>query len=206
MQTIQTYTLEVSGAMACFTRPEMKVERVSYEVITPSAARAIFEAIYWKPQIRWRVRRIEVLNPIRYTHIRRSEVASMAHTRKDYIVASDHRQLRSSLLLRDVRYRLTAEMEVLGERLREDEKAGKHFAVFRRRALRGQCFTQPYLGCREFVSDWRLADDNAPVKAISRSCDLGMMLFDMDFSDREHPQPRFFRAVMNNGIINLPRL
>lgn len=202
------YTLEVSGRMACFTRPEMKVERVSYEVITPSAARAIFEAIYWKPQIRWRVVKIEVLNPIAFTHVRRCEVTSMVSTKKEHIIAENHRQLRSSLVLRDVAYRLTAQMEVLPtlSNIEVDNTPEKHFAIFERRASRGQCFTQPYLGCREFAADWRLVDENESAAPIAESKDLGMMLYDMDFSNPENPTPKFFRALMNNGTINLPVL
>ena len=208
MQTIRTYILEVIGSFACFTRPEMKVERVSYEVITPSAARAIFEAIYWKPQIRWRVLQIDVLNPIVFTHIRRCEVASMASSKKEYIITENHRQLRSSLVLRNVSYRLTAQMEIFPnfsniEVLNTPEK---HAAIFERRASRGQCFTQPYLGCREFSANWRLVDERETFAPIAQSKDLGMMLYDMDFSNPENPQPKFFRAVMNNGTINLPML
>ena len=208
MPITNIYTLEVNGKLACFTRPEMKVERVSYEVITPSAARAIFEAIYWKPQIRWRVLQIDVLNPISFTHIRRCEVASMASTKKDHIIAENHRQLRSSLVLRDVAYRLTAQMEVLPNfsNIEVMNTSEKHAAIFERRASRGQCFTQPYLGCREFSANWRLVDECETFAPIAQSKDLGMMLYDMDFSNPENPQPKFFRAVMNNGTINLPML
>lgn len=203
----KNFTLEVSGALACFTRPEMKVERVSYEVITPSAARAIFEAIYWKPKIRWRVAQIDVLSPIAFTHIRRCEVALMANTKKEHIIAENYRQLRSSLVLRDVSYRLTAQMEMLPDKHPENETPEKHVAIFERRASKGQCFTQPYLGCREFSANWRwVREEEEPASPIAESKDLGMMLYDMDFSDMDNPRPQFFRAVMNNGTINLPRL
>lgn len=204
----KTYTIEAGGRMACFTRPEMKVERVSYEVITPSAARAIFEAIYWKPEIRWRVLQIDVLSPIAFTHIRRCEVASMASTKKEHIIAENHRQLRSSLVLRDVCYRLTAQMEVLptSSNIEALNTPKKHFAIFERRASRGQCFTQPYLGCREFSANWTLVDDSESYTPIAESRDLGMILYDMDFSNPENPTPKFFRALMNNGTINLPVL
>lgn len=208
MITTRQYTLEVSGRMACFTRPEMKVERVSYEVITPSAMRAIFEAIYWKPQIRWQAQRIDVLKPIAFTHVRRCEVASMASTKKDHIITDNYRQLRSSLVLRDVAYRLTAEMEVLPgwTNVETDNTPEKHFAIFERRASRGQCFTQPYLGCREFSADWRLVGNDEPCTPIEESRDLGMMLYDLDFCETDNPRPKFFRAVMNNGTINIPNL
>lgn len=209
MGLVHTYTLEVSGSFACFTRPEMKVERVSYEVITPSAARAVFEAIYWKPQIRWKVVQIVVLRPIVFTHIRRCEVAAMANTKKPHIIAEKNRQLRSSLLLRDVCYRITAQMELkVGMMNVEvgDNTAEKHSAIFERRASRGQCFTQPYLGCQEFSADWRwIANDDAYIP-IADSRDLGIMLHDIDFSNPESPEPTFFNAVMNHGIIEIPRL
>ncbi len=127
------YVIEVWGALACFTRPEFKVERVSYECITPSAVRAIFEAIYWSPEMRWEVQTIEVLNPIAFTHVQRTEVATLANNRKSEIIASENRTLRSSMLLRDVHYRLTAELVTLYG----DER--KHNAIFTRRATKGQC-------------------------------------------------------------------
>lgn len=202
MNHIKKYMLEVAAPMACFTRPEMKVERVSYEVITPSAARAIFEAVYWKPQIRWRILRIEVLKPIAFTNIRRNEVALMASTKKKHIITSNGRQLRNSLVLRDVGYRLTAEMEVLSGKLTDEEIPEKHFAIFERRASKGQCFTHPYLGCREFSADWKPVKDK-PCSPIKESKDLGIMLYDMDFSDSLNPRPIFFRAIMDHGVINL---
>lgn len=213
----RVYTLEVSGALACFTRPEMKVERVSYGVITPSAARAIFESIYWKPQIRWRIVRIEVMKPIAFHHIQRCEVAAMAHNKKNHIIASDYRQLRSSLLLRDVSYRLTAQMEVLQQasNIELENTSAKHCAIFERRASRGQCFTQPYLGCREFSANWKWVQESENMaiwensdchKPIPETRDFGVMLYDIDFSDSENPQPVFFNAVMSDGVINIPHL
>ncbi len=191
----QSYQLEISGRLACFTRPEFKVERFSYEVITPSAARAIFEAIYWRPPIRWVIKEIEVLNPISFTHFKRCETAAEAHTGKTEIIAERCRQLRSSVVLRDVKYRIRAEL------IAYDGEQEKHCAMFRRRAMKGQCFTQPYLGCREFACDWRLVRDGDELQPpIAVTKDLGRMLYDMDF---ESNKPIFFDAKMINGMITL---
>ncbi len=195
---MNSFVLEISGALALFTRPEFKVERVSYEVITPSACRAIFEAIYWKPEMMWRVKEIEVLNSISFTHFQRCETAAMANVNKGEIIAQRCRQLRSSVVLRDAKYRVTAEIVAF------DGEQQRHNATFARRARRGQCFTQPYLGCREFAADWLLVDDKeAREKPINESRDLGDMLFDMDFSNPKAPRPIFFRAKMIDGVITL---
>ncbi|MFI3317515.1 MAG: type I-C CRISPR-associated protein Cas5c [Rikenellaceae bacterium] len=187
--------LEICGEWACFTRPEFKVERMSYEVITPSACRAIFEAVYWRPQMQWRIKEIAVLSPISFVHFKRCETAAVAHTAKSEIVADRCRQLRSSVVLRDVKYRITAEL------IAYDGKQDKHNAMFRRRAIKGQCFTQPYLGCREFACDWRLIEDNEELQPpIAETKDLGTMLYDMDFKNRK---PIFFDAKMINGVITL---
>ncbi len=215
-----TYCLEVRGDFACFTRPEMKVERVSYDVITPSAARAVFEAILWKPAITWRIAKIEVLNPIRWINLRRNEVGSIASPGKDGIVIEDERQQRAGLFLRDVAYRLHASFELdrdpskhrgqfshLSRFGGEDGNTpAKFHEMFLRRAAKGQCINQPYLGCREFACDFRLVADSAADPApIAESRDLGWMLHDMDFSNLKDPQPKFFRAVMENGVIELDR-
>ncbi|MFI3293674.1 MAG: type I-C CRISPR-associated protein Cas5c [Rikenellaceae bacterium] len=189
------YIIEVSGELALFTRPEFKVERMSYEVITPSAARAIFEAIYWRPQMRWEIKEIAVLNPISFTHFKRCETAAVAHPAKTEIVADRTRQLRSSVVLRDVKYRISAEL------IAYDGKQDKHNAMFKRRAMKGQCFTQPYLGCREFACDWRLIAEGEELQPpIAKTKDLGTMLYDVDF---ENQKPIFFRAEMINGVITL---
>lgn len=216
------FCLEVSGPWACFTRPELKVERVSYDVITPSAARSIFEAIFWKPAIHWQVTRIEVLNPIRWTSIRRNEVGSVSKTP---VVIEEKRQQRNSLILKDVRYRLHARMVFIPLRdrkipdtknpgidaeeaslLHQDENPGKYNAIFLRRASKGQCFTQPYLGCREFSADWHLAQDGEQLdQPIDETRDFGIMLYDMDFSDHSgKAEPMFYRARMEHGIIEVP--
>ena len=226
----KTFCLDVKGDFACFTRPEMKVERVSYDVITPSAVRAIFSAIFWKPAIKWNVKKIEVLSPIKWISVRRNEVGVVAV--KNPIMIEDSRQQRAGLFLRDVHYRIYAEMEFISinkrpkvlneipeslvsdeerQEIRKDENPGKYHAMFERRAKKGQCFNQPYLGCREFSCEFKFVDN--PEKAaeefpaIPESRDLGFMLYDMDF---EHPNPdgsinpAFFRATIENGIVNVP--
>ena len=220
------FCLEVSGPYACFTRPEMKVERVSYDVITPSAARAVFDAILWKPAIFWRVTRIEVLAPIRWVSVRRNEVGAVASTRKSHIFIEDDRQQRAGLFLRDVKYRLFAEFEFIPsekrgkvynpipeylhdveelEIVRQDEKPAKYAAMFERRARKGQCFNQPYLGCREFSAQFRLVNPVAePATAISETRDLGWMLYDLDYSNPVDPKPFFFRPKMENGVFRVP--
>lgn len=206
-------TVEASGSFACFTRPEMKVERVSYDVITPSAARAIFEAILWKPAIRWQIRRIEVLQPIRWINLRRNEVGAVVSTRNVQqameggtgalaLYVEDERQQRAGLFLRDVAYRLYAELIVVNGEPRQ-----KYEEMFLRRAAKGQCVNQPYFGCREFAADVRLVTADTPQPSpIAESRDLGWMLHDLDFADPGSPQPRFFRADMHLGVIEVPEL
>lgn len=204
---MQTFCLEVTGDFACFTRPEMKVERVSYDVITPSAARAVFESILWKPAIRWHIRKIEVLKPIRWINLRRNEVAvkATANHRGDdtgmYI--EDHRQQRAGLFLRDVCYRLHAKFEVID--YKPENNPIKFAEMFRRRASKGQCFNQPYLGTREFSCDFRLVEaETASVQPLAETRELGWMLYDMDFLDATNPMPRFFQAKMQDGVIHVP--
>jgi CRISPR-associated protein Cas5d len=210
-----TYCLEVRGDFACFTRPEMKVERVSYDLITPSAARAVFEAILWKPAIRWRVRRIEVLAPIRWINLRRNEVASVVSTRNVEtamrtgsgdlgLYIEDERQQRAGLFLRDVAYRLYAELTLQPD-APPGETLAKYREMFERRAGKGQCVNQPYLGCREFAADFRLVTDPATEPPpIPETRDLGFMLHDLDFADPADPVPRFFRAQMTDGVVTVP--
>lgn len=212
---MKAFCLELSGPWACFTRPEMKVERVSYDVMTPSAARACFEAILWKPAIRWHVRKIEVLKPIRWINLRRNEVASVVSTRNVETAMKngggdlglnieDDRQQRAGLFLRDVAYRVHADLEFLSAR-DPDASATKYTEMFERRAAKGQCVNQPYLGCREFAANFRLVGDLAtepPPHLETR--DLGFMLHDLDFSKPSDPQPRFFRASLENGVVQVP--
>ena len=210
------YCLAISGDLACFTRPEMKVERVSYDIITPSAARAVFEAILWKPAIRWHVRRIEVLKPVRFVNLRRNEVGSKVSTSNvtkamngsdiDLSIYADdpsERAQRASLLLRDVAYRVHADLEVQADR-QDPMPPQKYHAMFERRAQNGQCVNQPYLGCREFDARVRWVTDTAVEPApISETRDLGWMLHDLDFSNPEDPEPVFFRAQMNAGVVEV---
>ena len=210
--------LLVSGEYACFTRPEMKVERVSYDVITPSAARGILEAIHWKPAICWVVDRIRVLRPIWFQSIRRNEVAHKVSERTAqtamnrgslaglglFVDDHDERQQRAATVLRDVAYVIEAHFE-LTPLAGPDDNEGKHLDCFNRRARKGQCFHRPYLGCREFSADFRLleegeeTDDALP--SDQRNRDLGWMLHDIDFADAM--TPRFFRAVMRDGVIEV---
>lgn len=213
---MKTYCLEITGELACFTRPEMKVERVSYDVITPSAARSVFEAILWKPAIRWHVWRIEILKPVRFMNLRRNEVGSKVSTSNvakamngsdiDLAIYADdptERAQRASLLLRDVAYRVHADLEVRTDR-NDPMPPQKYHAMFERRAANGQCVNQPYLGCREFAARVRLVTDPATEPApIADTRDLGWMLHDLDFTDPADPQPVFFRAQMNAGVIEV---
>lgn len=218
------FCIEVWGDYACFTRPELKVERVSYDVITPSAARAIFEAIFWKPAIRWQVTKIEVLSPIKWASIRRNEVGAVAS--KNPIFIEDNRQQKNSLILKDVRYRIWAQLEFIpqwkrkdsknpqidneeSDQLRKDENPGKYNAMFERRARKGQCFNQPYLGTREFSASFRYIDteNDTLTSSISDDRDLGIMLYDMDFAkNASSPDAMFYRATMKNGVINVPHI
>lgn len=214
IQDRKTFCLDIRSDYACFTRPEMKVERVSYDVPTPSAMRAVFEAIFWKPAIRWQVRRIEVLAPIRWMNLRRNEVASVISTRNVQqamdagegdlgLYVEDDRQQRASLLLRDVAYRVHAELQVLEGRS-DPSPPPKFFEIFERRARSGQCVNQPYLGCREFAARLRLVEDMAAEPPpIQETRDLGWMLHDLDFKNPADPQPVFFRAHMNAGVIEV---
>ena len=212
--TDKEFCLEVWGPIACFTRPELKVERVSYEVITPSAARAVFEAIFWKPAIHWQVTKIEVLNPIKWTSIRRNEVGATAS--KNPIFIEDKRQQKNSLMLRDVRYRIYARLEFIPIRKRKeqpntvehpDENPAKYYAMFERRASKGQCFNQPYLGTRECSASFKLVypENDALDTPISENRDLGIMLYDMDFdANLKNPPAMFYRAKMEKGVIIVP--
>jgi CRISPR-associated protein Cas5d len=213
MSKSNPFRIKVCGANACFTRPEMKVERVSYEVMTPSAARGILEAILWKPAIRWRILRIDVLNPIRWESVRRNEVgcvasASLAKTAMKRgtgdlgIYVEEQRQQRAGLFLRDVAYVLHAEFEMTDQAGPQDNVT-KFEQMFIRRASSGQCFHRPYFGCREFPVDFGFVPREAdPLPTISETKDLGWMLYDMDYSGNE-PMPQFFYAKMNNGSIDL---
>ncbi|MBK8189919.1 MAG: type I-C CRISPR-associated protein Cas5 [Vampirovibrionales bacterium] len=213
---MKPFCLTVTGDYACFTRPELKTERLSYDVITPSAARAIFEAVFWKPSIRWRIQKIDVLRPIRWISVRRNEVASVvpygnvksamkSGTGTLGIYIEEDRQQRAGRFLRDVAYRLYATLEVVPGQPGAEDGPGKYYAMFERRAKQGQTFNQPYLGCREFSAcvAWADPDDPAQEAPISESRDFGLMLYDMDFSHPQRP-PRFFNAQMVQGVIKVP--
>ncbi|HVZ30168.1 MAG TPA: type I-C CRISPR-associated protein Cas5c [Asticcacaulis sp.] len=207
--------LHVSGRYALFTRPEMKVERVSYDVMTPSAARGILEAIHWKPAITWVIDAIYVLEPIRFQSIRRNEVGHKAPAgriktamNRDsleglHILVDEDRQQRASTLLVDVAYVIEAHFDWTTKRGDEDSD-GKHLDIFNRRARRGQCFHQPCLGTREFPADFRLIEPEEPLPAaIGEDRDLGFMLWDINHAgDRSS---MFFRARLDKGVMKVPQ-
>jgi CRISPR-associated protein Cas5d len=207
-------TVRVRGAYALFTRPEMKVERVSYDVITPSAARGIIEAVYWKPAIRWVIDQVHVLREIEFTNIRRNEVSEKASTDKAiqamkgsgellYLSATDSRQQRASLVLKDVDYIIEAHFD-LTERAGPDDTVEKHYNVVLRRLRKGQYFSPPCLGTREFGAQVELIEDgNIPVSPLIGVCDLGWMLYDLDFSNAQDIRPKFFKAELRDGVIDL---
>lgn len=203
--------LRVWGDYACFTRPEMKVERVSYDVMTPSAARGILEAIHWKPAISWVIDRIHVMKPIQFENIRRNEIESKASKRKKYIFATEERQQRASLILRDVEYIIEAHFDMT-ERSGEEDSPEKHYNIFLRRARQGQCFHQPYFGTREFPVKFELIEDKLEenVSAYTGTIDLGYMLLDQTFilnskGEVKEVIPHFYRAQMVNGVIEVPK-
>lgn len=222
--TDKEYCLEVWGDWACFTRPELKVERVSYDVITPSAARAIFESIFWKPAIHWRITRIDVLNPIKMVNIKRNEVKGVVTEKAPCITIDDgkSRVQRNSLILKDVRYRIYAKQEFIptwrrkdtknpiidieeSDMIHKNENPGKYNAMFERRAKKGQCFVQPYLGCREFSCSFRFVDFDKEVlkPPLPLNKDLGLMFHDYIYNidERKRPRASYFPAQIVNGVI-----
>ncbi|HZH28049.1 MAG TPA: type I-C CRISPR-associated protein Cas5c [Azospirillaceae bacterium] len=211
--------LHVWGERACFTRPEMKVERVSYDVMTPSAARGILEAIHWKPAIAWVVDRIHVLKPIRFQSFRRNEVGAKASavnaeramragtTEGLGLVVEDNRQQRAATLLVDVAYVIEAHFEMTAKAGNDDTPA-KHLSMFNRRAEAGQCFHRPCLGTREFPAEFALIPPGAPLPesmlpADQGGRDLGWMLHDIDFTNGA--TSRFFRARLTDGVLDVAR-
>ena len=210
--------LHVWGEYACFTRPEMKVERVSYDAMTPSAARGVLEAVHWKPALRWVIDRIHVLKPIRFETLRRNELGHkipVGNVRKAMkrrsaedlrMLIEDDRQQRAATLLRDVAYVIDAHF-ILTEAAKSDDTEAKHLAMFNRRAARGQCFQRPYLGTREFAADFAPVNDAMPRSCLppdQRDRDMGWMLHDIDYADGM--SPRFFRAKLCDGVIHVPPL
>ncbi|MEK0315032.1 type I-C CRISPR-associated protein Cas5c [Cohnella sp. 56] len=219
-------TLQVSGDYALFTRPELKGERVSYDVITPSAARGVLEAVLWKPAIRWVVDRITVLNPIEFESIRRNEVGSKIPPRNVTAAMSgsnidlhqytgEDRQQRTSLVLRNVSYLIDAHFTIVARHAGENDTPEKFYNMFLRRARQGQCFHNPYLGCREFAARFKLIETTGKrpesFYANEADYDLGWMLWDIDYNEEPKQKrpvytftPRFFEAKMRNGIIEVP--
>lgn len=210
--------LHVWGDHACFTRPEMKVERVSYDVMTPSAARGVLEAVHWKPAILWVVDAIHVLNPIRFTSIRRNEVGSKipaglvksAMNRGDTnglgLAVDENRQQRAATILVNPAYVIEAHFELTDEAGADDSEA-KHLSMFNRRAANGQCFHRPCLGTREFAAQFALVDGALPPSSVpddQRNRDLGWMLHDLDHAN-DHT-PYFFRAALVDGVMQVPPL
>ena len=197
--------MEVWGEYACFTRPEMKVERVSYDVPTPSAARGMVESVYYHPGLKWHVDKIYVCKPIRFTNILRNEVASKISARnvlteangkkRSYIDRNADIQQRATTMLRNVHYVIEAHFEMT-------DKAGKFQDIVKRRLRSGQAYMQPYLGCRECTAHFRLWE-GGDIPTIDETRDLGYMIFDMDYSDLENIQPMFFRAQMVHCVIDL---
>ncbi len=208
-------SLEVWGDYACVSRPEMKVERVSYDVITPSAARGLIEAIMWHPGMRWIIDRIQVCNPIRFTNIRRNEVkdvipygkikAAMEHGAGGlYLATPDSIQQRAAMILKDVRYIIDAHFE-LTDNAAPGDNAGKFQEMARRRIEKGQSYHQPCFGTREFPAHFRMCEERPPCPdELKGEKDLGWMLLDMDYSDPADIRPKFFRAVMRDGVITVP--
>ncbi len=210
-------SLEVWGKYASFNRPEMKTERVSYDVMTPSAARGLLEAIYWHPGMKWCIDRIHVCAPIRFTNLRRNEVSSTlsAKTARTvmergkgelWIAASKDIQQRSALLLRDVRYVIEAHFDMT-DKAAPGDNPGKFQDILKRRIQKGQFYHQPCFGCREFPANFKLCEELPPCpEELLGERDLGYMLWDLDYTDPRNITPRFFRARLRDGVLTVPTL
>lgn len=208
-------SLEVWGDYACFTRPEMKTERVSYDVMTPSAARGLLESIYWHPGLRWVIDRIHVCAPVCFANLRRNEVGSTASARTArtvmdrgrrelYIVTSQDIQQRAAMLLRDVRYVIDAHFDIT-DQASDSDNDGKFQDIIKRRIKRGQFYSQPYFGCREFPAHFKMCEAIPPCpKELEGARDLGYMLWDLDYSDPGNITPLFFRAELRDGVLEVP--
>lgn len=208
------FLLELWGDYALFTRPEFKVERVSYDVITPSAARGIVEAIYWKPALKYYIDKIHVYNEPEFTNIRRNEVSEKVlssdikrlmegnKNAKGYICTTDSIQQRASMVLKKVHYLIEYHFE-LTDMAGESDTVEKHYNIALRRLRKGQFYHMPCFGCREFPANYKLIENDVPVSTLCGERDLGYLLYDMDFSDAENITPMFFRANMVNGVIDL---
>ena len=208
--------VEVSGPYALFSRPEMKTERVSYDCMTPSAARGLMESIYWHPGLRWIIDRIHVCAPIRFTNIRRNEVKDTINARSVkawiakpkgelFLAASESIQQRAAMVLRDVHYVIEAHFEMT-DKAAPTDNPGKFQDIVKRRIRKGQFYHQPYFGCREFPAHFRLCESQLSASnELQGERDLGLMLLDMDYSDPNNIQPMFFRAVLHDGVLEVPR-
>lgn len=197
--------IRVSGDYALFTRPEMKVERVSYDIITPSAARGIIEAVYWKPAIRWVIDKIHVLKEIEFTNIRRNEVSEKASENKPYLAATEIRQQRAALVLKNVDYIIEAHFEMT-DKAGDEDTVEKHYNIALRRLRKGQHYHAPCLGTREFGAKVELIENGAIPKSPLGNRELGWMLYDLDFTDSEDIKPQFFKAALRDGVLDLTDL
>lgn len=203
MKNVKTVRVKVWGDLACFTRPDIKVDRLSYPIMTPSAARGIIDSIIWRPSIFWAIRTITVLRPIRYTQFRRNEVTSKARPKSKPIVADDLRIQRNTQALKDVAYIIEAE-PLLTPVSHADETTLKFIEMLERRVAKGQCFRRPAFGLREFAAHFG-PDDGEPAYDITQ--DFGVMLHDIAYSkvdDVERFEPRFFQAKVDHGIMMAP--
>ena len=206
--------VRVWGDLALFSRPEMKVERCSYDMMTPSAARGILEAIYWHPGMRWIVDRIYLRKPVRFTSIRRNEVKSKISANNElsvmnggdkplFISSKEDIVQRAAVLLRDVDYVIEAHFEMT-DNAGPCDNSGKFKDIVMRRLRRGECYHMPYFGCREFPANFELFEqENVDTAYVGEEKDLGYMLYDFDYSNPEDIQPMFFRAVLTNGILDV---
>lgn len=208
------FKVDIQGDYALFSRPEMKVERVSYDCITPSAARGILEAVFWHPGMQFKIDRIYVLNPIKFENIRRNELGSkipklnvlkvMNQGRGDlFLATSENIQQRASMVLKDVHYVIDAHF-IMTQQANSTDNAAKFYEMFQRRLKKGQCYHMPYLGCREFPAEVRPYGSGEIRTAYQgKEKDLGFMLYDMDYSNKEDIRPMFFRAILKNGVLDV---
>ncbi len=213
--------VEVSGRYASFNRPEFKVERMTYEVMTPSAARGILDSIYWHPGLSWHIDKIYVLNPIKFTSFLRNEVKSKVSPRQVTAVINGKKsslcidrnsdiQQRSAVVLKDVRYIIEAHFEITSK-ANETDSSGKFQSIIKRRLKNGQCYNQPYLGCREFPAkfkEWKGSSDDIQTAYPHSTKELGLMLYDMDYHDTDCTNnkeitPMYFRAILKNGVLDV---
>jgi CRISPR-associated protein Cas5d len=200
------FRVRARGPVACFTRPEMKAERVSYEVMTPSAARGLLEAVLWKPALRWHIHEIAVLAPIEWTSFRRNEVGQRASPKVRDFYVEDRRAQRNTVALRDVDYVITCSF-ALTERAGPEDNLRKFEEMFARRLEKGQCFQQPYLGCREFVADVEPAPAEVSPVGPKERRPLGLMFYDFDYGPTGSDaavRPLFFEAWLEGGVLRVP--